>query len=51
MTLRIEQPAHAATPADSERFIIPIPSVITNPTVRRWLSKCFALCKPDSIYL
>ncbi|HET6248225.1 MAG TPA: phosphoenolpyruvate carboxykinase (GTP) [Tepidisphaeraceae bacterium] len=49
MTLKIEEPA--LSPADAakgEQFSAP--SHITNATVRRWVSKCIALCAPDNVY-
>lgn len=50
MTLRIEEPTLSETAAmDSARGSLPFQ--ISNPTVRRWVSNCVALCKPDNIYL
>ena len=49
MTLKIEEPTLSpAAIANGERFTAP--SHITNPTVRRWVSKCIALCDPDDVY-
>jgi phosphoenolpyruvate carboxykinase (GTP) len=49
MTLRIEEPTMSETaPGEIDRFTLP--SEISNPTVRRWVSKCIALCDPDAVY-
>src|SRR5580698_3599683 len=49
MTLRIEEPTFSS-PAAADNELFAAPSHITNATVRRWVSKCIALCKPDAVY-